>query len=260
MSQSLSTTPTLLVLFASLLLCLLTPRAHALKPKWEWEFNPLMSRVRPAGWERLRKIYDDIQDNGCDTNLVFLLEGTDAISEAEFADQKNFADLIVAITTTDSGGNYAASVYNRKLSVISGLTGNRQVFVQKLQSTQQPVFVNPDGQAWRWIWNPLKVSNLFRAVLWGSSLLRSFKQDANKIILFNKKNPTIIRHSQRWLNIILDRFYSTGNGSICAIALNEDNRGLLELVTRDSNKVLLMDEFFDLSEIIIGTVYDVCQM
>lgn len=213
-----------------------------------WERNPLLRHLNWAGKLKLRALRKDVQNNGCDTNICFLLDATLGVTDAEFTAQKNFADLIIAITTTDSGGNMCGALYGRRVKVFSRLTGDKLGFLDKLQALtlgQQSAVIRGRGS-----------SNLLWAIWF--ALVQLFRQrgDANKIVTFSKARPLL----PHWLVKRILSVFRHRIGSVCAVALDETVKEDLAILTGDLNKVVSLNGFFDLAEIIVALVSDVCSM
>lgn len=207
-----------------------------------------MKHINLSGRLKLRALRQDIQDNGCDTNICFLLDVTLDVTDEEFLAQKNFVDLLVAITTTESGGNLCGVLHGRRAVPFATLTGDKLGFLSKLHalSLGQQLLVN----------RGYGTSNLLSAIWY--SVLQLFRQrgDANKIVAFSKAKPSLPGY---FANMILAVFRRR-HGSICAVALDDAVKTDLAVLTRDPNKVVSLNDFFDLAEIIVATVSDVCSM
>lgn len=223
------------------------PKITAPSPN-AWERNPLLGNLKWADKLKLRALRQDVQNNGCDTNICFLLDATLDVTDAEFTAQKNFADLLIAITTTDSGGNLCGALYGRRVRVFSRLTGDKLDFLRKLQALtlgQQPATIRGRGK-----------SNLLWAIWYALLQLIRQRGDANKIVTFSKAKPLL----PQWLVKRILAVFRRANGSMCAVALNDPVKADLAVLTGDPNKVVSLNDFFDLAEIIVALVSDVCSM
>lgn len=207
--------------------------------KKKWLSNPLVQRRSRVEIERLRNLRRDVFENGCVVNLCFLLEGSNAVTEEEYTDMKNFVDLIVAITTTDDPGNYCAAQFGNSFTRISRLTQQREVFLDAVQASKKS-----GGRA-----------NLVAGLRFGLKQLARQDVNANKIIFFSKQQPRNIRR----LPFGLNQFFKRG-GAVCAVAMENKHYDVLAKYTGDINRVVPLDGFFDLSEIVVAIVADVCSM
>lgn len=200
--------------------------------------NPLVKNTDPELLRKLRALAQNVRDRGCDVNLCFALQGDDFITEYEFEAQKNFVDLIVAILTTDQPGNFCAVQYGRTTKAISPLTKNKLQFLNRLDSASQVGGLN---------------TNIASALGYTGFQLRARVEDANKIIILGDGLETIGFPPRR----IARQIRSEGI-RICAVAVGGFDTTALEDITGDPNLVLEIDQFFDLAEIVVGLVSDVC--
>lgn len=203
-----------------------------------WEKNPLMLKA-PGSIPRIRLLRQEILDNGCDTNICFVLEASALINEQEWDDQKNFVDLIVAITTTDKGGNYCASIYDKGFERISPLTKDKINFLDLVQRETRPY----EGS-----YSP----NILPGLGYSIKQLRRQRKDANTIIFFSKAKPAITKAPY-----FFQQFVERGN-AISAVTFNTANAPDLAKLTGDINRIVPIDGFFEVSETIVAVVADVC--
>lgn len=223
------------VCLIALLLALVNVQAFA---KERWENNPLVVSRPSDEIERMRALRRDVLDIGCEINLCFALDGSSAVSASEFLDQKHFVDLIAAITTTDDPGNYCAVQIHNYFTPIAPLTQNLIPFLNAVQGTKQI-----GG-----------ISNIVPSIQYALKQLHRQDDDANMIIFFSKGKPTISR-----LPPAVGRFLRRG-GAICSVAHDEGYYNDLAKVTGDLGRVVPLDGFFDLSEIVVAVVADVCSL
>lgn len=204
-----------------------------------WEQNPLLRNTDPETLRKLRALSQNVRDNGCDVNLCFALQGDDFITDAEFEDQKNFVDLMVAILTTDRGGNYCAVQYGRTTKAISRLTKHKEHFLNTLYHTQRV-----GGEH----------TNIASALGYAGFQLRPRDGDANKLILLSDGLDSV-GFAPRY---IANRVRKDGI-DISAVAVGGSSYyGLLDIVGGDANRVVTIDGFFELGEIVAGLVSNVC--
>lgn len=214
---------------------------------YSWEHNPIMKHVDTPGWLKLRALHQDVQDNGCDTNICFLVEASSTITDEDFSNQKNFADLLIAITTTGSGGNFCGALHSRRSTPFATLTGNKLGFLNTLHGLVKPTQRMARG---------VGSSNLLSALRWGVDQLIAYGDDANKIVAFSKSQPIL---PFDYASFLMSTFRQQ-HGSVCAVTLDEKYKRELAILTGDVNKVVNIKGFFDLAEIIVATVADVCAM
>lgn len=212
--------------------------AHDVKE--EWEQNPLVERITdPEILKQLRALRQRVRDTGCDVNMCFALQGDDFISDEEFEDQKNFADLLIAILTTDSPGNYCAVQYGLTTKPISPLIGDKLEFLKRLRKAKRVGGFD---------------TNIAAALGYTGFQLRPRAEDANKIIVLGDGLESV-----GFAPIgIADRIREEGT-NICAVAIGGySTDSLLKIVGGDENKIAEIDYFFQLAEVINGLVFDVC--
>lgn len=206
-----------------------------------WESNPLLENVRetnPEVLRRLRAIRQDVVDNGCEINLCFALQGDDFITNTEFQDQIDFADLMVSILTTDETGNFCAVQYGSSTSAISPLTGQRLAFLDEVRGASRVGGFE---------------TNIAGALAYTGFQLRPRVEDANKIIILGDGLENVGFAPPRIAETIRD-----DNIDISAVAIGQFSITALTEITADSNKVFRVDDFFLLAEVVVGLVQDVC--
>lgn len=204
-----------------------------------WTKNPLLRETDPKVLQQLRGLRQKVRDTGCDVNLCFALQGDDFITNEEFTDQKNFVDLMVAILTTDEPGNYCAVQYGRTTRAISPLTGKKFQFLRKVRNAKRVGGFD---------------TNIAAALGYTGFQLRARLEDANKVIILGDGLESVgfapIRIARR---IRKDRI------DISAVAVGQFSlSGLKQIVGNDRNKIVTIDGFFELAEIVVGLVNDVC--
>lgn len=204
-----------------------------------WESNPLLNRTTdPNLLAQLRGLRQKVKDTGCDINLCFAMQGDDFISDGEFEDQANFIDLIVAILT-DAPGNYCAVQFGSTSKRISGLTGNKNEFLRRVRKAKRVGGFD---------------TNVAAALGYTGFQLRPRVEDANKVIVLGDGLESLgfkpVRIANRIRKLGID---------ISAVAIGGYSiSSLLEIVGGDENKIVEIDEFFELAEVIYGLVFDVC--
>lgn len=204
-----------------------------------WETNPLLKTTNPETLRKLRALAQDVNNFGCDINLCFALQGDDFITDEEFEDQKNFVDLMIAILTTDKPGNYAGVQYGRTTRSISRLMGEKEMFLGKLHQAARVGGLH---------------TNVASALGYCGFQLRPRVEDANKIVLLGDGLDSVGFRPKFIANRIRkDKI------DISAVAVGGVSyAGLIEIVGGDPNKVMTIDGFFELGEIVIGLITNVC--
>lgn len=229
-------TRTSVVLLATYIIGFLVSLSSAVEP---WEGNPLInSSTDPEILLKLRALTQNVRDRGCEVNLCFALQGDDFVTEAEYQAQKDFVDLIVAILTTDEPGNFCAVQYGRTTGRISPLTQYKIPFLNKVANAKQVGGLQ---------------TNIAAALGYTGFQLRPRKEDANKVILLGDGLETI-GFAPRF---VARRIRKEGI-RICAVAIGGFSTNALRAITGDGNLIFEIDSFFDLAEVVVGFVNDVC--
>lgn len=188
----------------------------------------------------LRNVESAVREQGCDTNLCFALQGGDFVSNAEYLAQKNFVDIIIQIVTTGAPANYAGAQYHSGILPISDLTKNRTVYLRKLHRSMR----HSGG------------TNIASGIRFCAKQMRQRRGDANKMVIIGNGFRTRGREQNRAAR----NFLNLG-GALCAVSVGKSpNLPALEKLTRDAGRIVTIDEFFELSEIIVQVVQDVCEL
>lgn len=204
-----------------------------------WENNPLIkSSTDPDVLRKLRALTQNVRDRGCEVNLCFALQGDDFITTEEFQAQKDFVDLLVAILTTDEPGNYCAVQYGRTTGFISNLIGNKIRFLNRVANAV------PVGGT---------QTNIASALGYTGFQLRPRVEDANNIIILGDGLETIGFRPK----IVAKQILKEGT-RISAVAIGGFSIEALKEITGDKNLIFEIDSFFDLAEVVVGFVNDVC--
>lgn len=196
-----------------------------------------------------------MKKRACRLHMCFLIEASRKVNRTDLQNQKDFADLIVAITTTDltepaklCGATYARGVYPIVKSS-SGFRVNRLKFLRELRNVQKP-FPRSERQG---------TPNVEKALKYALGLLKIQKQKnrqkAGKIILFTKSKNFAL---PRWPVRKQLRVLRKNGGGVCAVALKKNVVRPLERVTKDAGRVTDINGFFDIAEIVVATIADVC--
>lgn len=205
----------------------------------KWESSPVLAGVSADFLRDLRALRQNVRTRGCPVNLCFAIQGTNFITANEWDRQKDFIELILAITATDEPGNYCAVQYGRSTLPISPLTQQRVPFVNAVQSS-----VQVGGNS----------VNVGSPLAYAGFQLRTRWDYPRKIVLMgegiNDIGPEPFRVARRIRREGTD---------ICAVVVGQSNDiEALETITDDSNRVFKIAQYFDLSEVIVSIVNDVC--
>lgn len=204
----------------------------------EWETSEILQSVPVSVLIELRALRQDVVTKGCPVNLCFALQGDKHITDDEYRQQKNFVDLVVAITTTDDRGNFCAVQYGRSNKAISALSKKKIKFLNKMQRSRR---VGGSG------------SNIAGALAYAGFQVRTRARNPRKIILFGDGFSNIGAEPTEVAATIREE-----GTEICAIAVGDYDLDKLADITTSRNRVLGIRDYYDLGEIIVATVYDVC--
>lgn len=200
--------------------------------------NALFQGMAKPAQQSMMDLRDDVDTYGCEINLCFVLDGTLAISKGQFLQQQNFADLIIAITTTDSTANYCAVHYNDFFTRISPRTKNTNKFLKRLYKAKQ--IRRQSGE--------VNVDRGFRYVV---NQLLDRGRVANKVVFFSKGGREFGDGPKS-----ISRYFRANKGGLCGVVVGDDDPKFLYDIAPKS--VVNFDGFFDLSEIVVALVTDLC--
>lgn len=207
----------------------------------DWVSNPLLANATIQELTDLRGLRQNVRTKGCRINMCFALQGDDFMTEAQFGAQKSFIELIVAITATDDPGNFCAVQYSRTTRPISPLTRRTVRFLNKVQRARK---TGRDS------------TNIASALAYAAFQLRPRRNQPRKIILFGDGLDTVGAEPI----IVADRIRESGT-DICAVGVGDFvSVPALTEITRDPRRVLSIHDYFDLGEIVISVVNDVCNL
>ena len=213
-------------------------RKNPKKADRAWLTNPLMEDAPEEEIKRMWDLREQIVDNGCDINLCFILEASSRITDEQYTAQKNFVDLIIAITTTDEPGNYCAASYDTRYRSMSVLTSAKQRFLDVIHDSK------PTGKSS----NPDVVWGLAHSI----KQLRRQRSDANTVVFFSAGKPKRTRIPQFFKD-----FVRKGN-AITGVTFDVNAAPSLAKITGDIQRIVPIDGFFEISEMIVAVVADLC--
>lgn len=221
------------------------------------ESNPLMSSMTPKQQTQVTKLHAGIKKHGCRLKLCFLLDASRFVRRDDYLDEKNFADLIIAITTTDIGNTprstarLCGATYARQVRpFVPNLVNNRTVFLTELHNARRP------RRGLRGI------AHAGRALRYALKRFRTRRRArAAKIVLFGGAGSL---ETQLWgrrfiLRKEMRRFTRRG-GTMCGVSLNQNTAPELRRVLGDGSLIAPIDGFFDIAEIIVATVASLCEV
>lgn len=178
---------------------------------------------------------------GCSANVCFALDGSASIPPAEFTAQKNFVLDMVAILSPGREVELAAVQYGARNSPISRLTSAFTKFTLAVDRTQQ---LNSD------------TTSIRSGIVYCFNQLKRRRGEALKIVLLGDGEA-----NRRGNPVPIAKRFRRLRGEICAIGVGFKNmQSLLNIVGGDPAKVLTVDDFFELSDIIENLVEKVCDV
>lgn len=199
---------------------------------------PTYTRISNSQKKRLEK--EIIANGGCNANVCFAIDGSGSVGQAGFDAEKQFVFDIVSIINVDEPVEIAATQYGAANSAISPLTFNSADFNVALNGA---TFLNAG------------FTQIRGGLLYCFNQLRKRKGDANKIVLLGDGRANLGGNPVPIANLFRKR---TG-GQICAVGVRyQDTQSLLDIVGGDPKKVLTVDDFFELKDIIDELVVQIC--
>lgn len=181
----------------------------------------------------------NLRDKGWDFNFCFALQGDNSVTDEEFEDQKKFVDLTVSILSPYKHGNFCAVQYGKKIGPISPLTSGELQFLRDL-GRQKRV----GGTS----------TNIGPALRHVASQFPARERKNNKLIILGDNFM-----SDDFVPKLLPWKLRTESVDLYIVAIGGLDFGLVKnLVQGDVNKVIEIDDFFELEEIIIGLLIGVC--
>lgn len=210
-------------------------------------FASAASQVNLPTYTRLsnNEVVDIQQDlkarGGCNANVCFALDGSASIPPAEFLAQKNFVLDMEAILNPGREVELAAVQYGARNSPISRLTTDGTRFNLAVDAARQ---LNSERTVIR------------AGIVWCFNQLKRRRGEALKIVLLGDGEATTIGNP-----VPIAKRFRRIRGEICAVGVGFNNtQSLLNIVGGDPSKVLTVDDFFELSDIIENLVEQVCDV
>lgn len=230
-------------LFALPVLCALVSTASSLITR-----EVLQASLSPAAFQKVRvsaiqAVQQAVINNGCDTNVCFALQGGSEVTNEDYMEQVNFVDVVLQIIATDQPANYAGVQYNTLATPISELTGDRDAYLQALHESLRI----PGG------------TNIAAGIQFCTKQMRAqdalYDGDLNKIVLLGNGFATVGRDQ-----IQSARRFITEGGYVCAVSVGASDLEGLAVLTGNTQRVLGIEDFLELSEIIVDLVQQVCNL
>ena len=182
--------------------------------------------------------------NQCNPNVCFALGGG-PLRNRQYKMQKEFVQLVAAVIGGDPTVALSAVRYGHLNTVISRLTPNIDRFLVKVKRSKRRGRFE----------TKIVGSGLGRAMKFCIKELRHRTEDANKIVFFGDGQSDFdriaVKHAQRFRP-------PGGRGAICAVGIGLANTTGLTAITGDPTKVLAIDGYFELLDIIEALVRDIC--
>lgn len=206
----------------------------------DWRSDYALLRDVPAPYlTQLRALRQRVISDGCPVNLCFAIQGDKFINNKQFQLQKDFIEVVLAITTTDDSGNFCAVQYGRTTTAISPLTSSKTKFLNAVQDAEKV-----GGEA----------TNVAAALSYTGFQVRTRGNDPRKVVLLGDGVQTVGGAPER----VGKRMLNEGT-NICAVAIGRaKNFDALNIITGSAERVVRIGGFFELGEIVIAIVEDVC--
>lgn len=204
---------------------------------------PFLSRFNSSQLATLHSYKSQLRGRNCNLRLCFLLDGSNQVESADLAEQKNFVDVLLAITTPDLtiSASLCAYIYaTQSHPIVSPLTEDRKSFLRVLNVTQPPI--------------ERGIANAGLVLRDGLDILRygDYKGPGHgNIVLFAKRKP-VFRAPGYYKKMSC---FKNKGGNIWGIAMSGRARPKLEHV---ADRVFTTAEFFDVAEVIVGRLIQGC--
>ena len=200
--------------------------------------------LTPENLLKIRAIQQKVAAKGsCNPNICFALDGSGSISSADYRAQKDFVELVSAIISVDPNAAYAAVQYGLRNVAISDLTSDANAFLLDVDRSHLA-----------------GAPRTFIAAGLGFCIseLRPRTEDANKIVLLGDGRSNFGGNP---VPVARQFLPPRGTGSICAVGVGFQNTKVLQdIVGGDRNKVLPVDGYFELIDILDVLVSDICNI
>jgi len=196
---------------------------------------------QPGAMAMVEELREEIVAQGtCNANVCFALDGSRRISSTNYRRVQDFVQLVTAIVGVDTRAAFAAVQYGRRIRPISRLTNDVDSFLKDVDNS-----VSLRAR------RSFLVDGLSFCIheLWPRT------EDVNKIVILGDGrsprggNPVpLARRNRR----------PRGNMDICAVGVGFGNPRRLRRITGSSSRVLAIDGYFDLLDIIDQLVAEIC--
>lgn len=209
----------------------------------QWYKNPIINKIRPPlsidFLLRLSRLSRDVRNNGCDIKVCFALQGDDFITDQEFEYQKSFVDLIVSIISSDRNAQFCAIQFGNTTHPISPLTSRKFRFRRKLRSQMRIGGLDTD---------------IADSLGFVGFQLATPDEAIRKLIIIGDDFGKLRLKPRR----IARRLREKGVGISAVTFDGSDNVALKSIVGDDLNNILETEDFFELNQLIVGLVIDLC--
>lgn len=176
---------------------------------------------------------------GCNVNLCFALDGSGSIFQSEFAMMREFVLFITAILAGNGENAFAATQYGLRNIDISRLTSDADEFLLAVDDAELA-----------------DAPRTFIAAGLGFCVreLRPRLEDANKVVLFSDGRSNFGGNPVP----IAQKFREMYDGDICAVGVGFENTSVLEDIAGSPQRVIAIDDYFALLDIVDQIVAEVC--
>lgn len=205
--------------------------------------HPLLSRLNPSQIATLHTLRSQLREQKCNLRICFLLDGSNQVDPAALLEQKNFVDVLLAITTPDISmtASFCSYIYaTQSHPMVSPLSNDRKSFLRVLNVTQPPL--------------ERGIANAGLVLRDGLDTVRysHFKGPGHgNIILFAKRKP-VFRAPGYYRRMTC---FKNDGGNIWGIAMSGRARVKLEHV---ADRIFTTADFFDVAEVIVGRLVQTC--
>lgn len=191
------------------------------------ERESVSRRINP---EKIAALRNNLRrSGGCSANVCFAIDGSGAISDEEFLNEKNFVLDVVSVIAVDQPVELAAAQYATPTRNIHRLTSDIASFILAVQGTTQL-----KGR-----------SKLAGGVNYCFSQLASQRRHPNKLVLLGDGRSDLGSDAVRRANHFRRK---TGSVSVVAAGFPDPHR-LLALAGGKANNVFQVSSFIDVLQL-----------
>lgn len=180
-----------------------------------------------------------IENGGCNINVCFAIDGSGSVGQRGFDAEKGFVFDIESIINVRGPVGLAATQFGATSSPIIGFTTSAPAFRSAVNGAR---FLNA------------RLTNIREGISFCVTELLKSRSGPKKIVLL-----TDGRANTGGDPVPLADLFRAVGGDVCAVGVgHSDDRSLLEIAGGDRDRVLNVDDFFELAGILEDLIEQVC--